>query len=418
MGCYPEASDVPTDWDIHRLSKNWDVIDCKHITAEFVSSGIPIVSIREVQARFVDVTEAKQTTDAFYAQLIEGGREPQPGDLILSRNATVGEVAQVADWHPPFAMGQDVCLLRKRSPGQSSEYLQSVFKSDIIARQLERLMVGSTFRRVNVQQVKALVVPFPPVAEQRAIAEALSDVDGLLGALGALIAKKRAINKAAMQQLLTGKTRLPGFSGEWSRVVLGNHVTFLKTGTNSRADLQNEGPIRYLHYGDIHTSDQVRLQPQVTAMPRLPEEHARKLDHLRNGDLILVDASEDIEGVGKSVEIVGAPGICVVAGLHTIAARFDSSILSDGFKAYLQFCPAFRDKLRRLAAGTKVYATNRAHISSVEILLPGAKEQTAIATVLLDMDAEIAGLQRRWDKIYAIKQGMIQTLLTGEIRLV
>src|SRR5438105_1467494 len=96
---HPGFSNVLTDWDVDRLSKNWDVLDCKHITPEFVLSGIPVVSIREVQSRFVDVSEAKETTHAFYSRLIEGGRKPRPGDLILSRNATVGEVAQVAEWH-------------------------------------------------------------------------------------------------------------------------------------------------------------------------------------------------------------------------------------------------------------------------------------------------------------------------------
>jgi type I restriction enzyme, S subunit len=261
-----------------------------------------------------------------------------------------------------------------------------------------------------------IAIPLPP--EQRAIAEALSDVDGLIGALESLIVKKRAVKQGALQQLLTGKTRLPGFSGEWERVLLGNHVTFLKTGVNSRAELTDDGPIKYLHYGDIHTSNQVRLDPQVTSMPSLPEKRALALGRLRDGDLVLVDASEDLDGVGKSVEICGVSGAVIVAGLHTIAARFDKAVIADSFKAYLQFCPAFRDQLKRLAAGTKVFATNRTHISSVEIWLPGTKEQTAIATVLFDMDAEITALERRRDKTRGIKQGMMQRLLTGRVRLV
>ena len=130
-----------------------------------------------------------------------------------------------------------------------------------------------------------------------------------------------------------------------------------------------------------------------------------------------MDASEDIEGVGKSVEVKGLRGQQIVSGLHTIAARFRKHVLADGFKAYLQFCPAFRHHLRRLAAGTKVYATNRAHIASAEIPLPPLTEQQAIATVLSDMDAEIAALEHRLDKTHAIKQGMMQQLLTGSIRL-
>src|ERR1041385_5878239 len=100
---------IPEDWDTGDLGRFWDVKDCKHVTAKFVDNGIPVASIKEVQSRFVDLTNAKQTTNQYYTLLIEGGRKPLPGDLILSRNATVGEVAQVTDWHPVFAMGQDVC---------------------------------------------------------------------------------------------------------------------------------------------------------------------------------------------------------------------------------------------------------------------------------------------------------------------
>ena len=86
---------IPDDWQADLLGRFWSVTDCKHVTARFVAQGIPVASIREVQSRFVDLTNAKQTTSGFYNLLVEGGRMPRPGDLILSRNATVGEVAQV-----------------------------------------------------------------------------------------------------------------------------------------------------------------------------------------------------------------------------------------------------------------------------------------------------------------------------------
>src|SRR6185436_6943239 len=102
-------------------------------------------------------------------------------------------------------------LLRKKSADHSTEFLQAVFQSPVIANQLSNLMVGSTFKRANVEQIRNFSVPMPPPPEQSAIAEALSDVDALLGALDRLIAKKRDLKQAAMQQLLTGQTRLPTF---------------------------------------------------------------------------------------------------------------------------------------------------------------------------------------------------------------
>lgn len=162
---------VPAHWNVASLKRYWSVTDCKHITAEFVDDGVPLASIREVQSRFVELQNAKQTTDAFYEQLIESGRQPLPGDLIFSRNATVGEVAQVAKWHPPFAMGQDVCLLRKKAEDLSSDYFQALLLSPVVVEQLANLMVGSTFKRVNVEEIRNLIVPMPPGDDQAAIAE-------------------------------------------------------------------------------------------------------------------------------------------------------------------------------------------------------------------------------------------------------
>ena len=129
-----EVGVIPEDWETDRLDRYWSVTDCKHVTAQFVQSGYPLASIKEVQSRFVELTEAKQTTQGFYNLLIDSGRKPEAGDLIISRNATVGEVAQVADWHPLFAMGQDVCLLKKRKKDFSTDYLQSIFRSNHIIR--------------------------------------------------------------------------------------------------------------------------------------------------------------------------------------------------------------------------------------------------------------------------------------------
>jgi len=283
---------------------------------------------------------------------------------------------------------------------------------------LTRLAAGTKVYATNRSHIVNAVVPLPKAFEQSAIAAALSDADALIQSLDRLIAKKRAIKRAAMQELLTGQTRLPGFTGEWKTKRLGDHVTFLKTGTNSRAELTNNASVAYLHYGDIHVGGNVTLNPNIVSMPHIGASKVRTLDKLAPGDLVFVDASEDLDGVGKSVEIIDVPKGGMVAGSHTIAARFDKGVLADGFKAYLQFCPRFIGMLRRLAAGTKVLATNRQHIASVELRLPDTSEQNAIATVLFDMETEIETLERRRKKVRQIKQGMMQQLLTGRVRLV
>ena len=270
---------------------------------------------------------------------------------------------------------------------------------------------------VNRNELHRETVSLPTsVTEHRAIASALSDVDALLGGLDRLIAKKRDLKQAAMQQLLTGQTRLPGFHGEWEVKRLGDHVAFLRNGTHSRAELTQDDPVKYLHYGDVHACAGTQLRPN--ALPSIPSEKAKFLARLQDGDLVFADASEDLAGVSKSVEMREVANTETVPGLHTIAARFDKSALADGFKSYLQFCPTFSGQLRRLAAGTKVYATNRGHIASIEMQLPGVEEQTAIAATLSDMDAELLALEARRDKARDLKQGMMQELLTGRTRLI
>jgi len=162
--------DVPEHWEVGPLKRFWSVTDCKHVTAEFVDDGIPLASIREVQSRWVALEGAKCTTEHYYELLIEGGRQPLSGDLIFSRNATVGEVAQVHADHPRFAMGQDVVLLRKLFKGDSSDYLQHVIRSPIIILQLANMMIGSTFKRINVEEIRSFLMPSPPPSEQAEIA--------------------------------------------------------------------------------------------------------------------------------------------------------------------------------------------------------------------------------------------------------
>ncbi len=270
---------------------------------------------------------------------------------------------------------------------------------------------------INSGEYAQLPVPVPEMRVQHAIAEVARDLDAQISGLGALIAKKEAVKHGLLQTLLTGRTRLPGFDRPWRPVMLGSIVTYVKTVALSRAQLNNRSPLHYLHYGDIHTSGSVTLDAARASMPRVEATFAKTAGRLQVGDLVLADASEDPEGVGKAVEIVSVPPGGVVPGLHTIAARFDKRVLADGFKAYLQFTPTFRTALLRLAAGTKVLATTRSHVSSVVLPLPCTNEQRAIADALGDIDAEISLLRSRLTKAKAIQRGMMQELLTGRVRL-
>ena len=209
---------MPEHWEVSPLKHQGLVTDCKHVTAEFIEEGYPLASIKEVQGRWVSLEAAKRTTDAFYHLLTEGDRNPEPGDLVLTRNATVGEVAEVSVGTEPFALGQDVVLLKKRNPVHCSCYGWYLLRSTAITNQLECAMIGSTFRRINVEQIKELFLPAPAAQEQASISSFLDSICNkyleqskcAVNCMALLRERRSALISAAV----TGQIDVRGYSSE------------------------------------------------------------------------------------------------------------------------------------------------------------------------------------------------------------
>jgi len=162
--------DVPEHWDVVSLRRRWMVKDCKHLTVPFFEQGIPLASVREAQSFELRLDSCNRTTEEWYNQLIEGGRRPQIGDLIYCRNVSVGACAIVTQ-DDVFALGQDVCLIR--STKENQRWFNYYLHSKAMADQLALILVGSTFHRINLEDIKALIVPVPPRFEQDQISNYL-----------------------------------------------------------------------------------------------------------------------------------------------------------------------------------------------------------------------------------------------------
>lgn len=384
-----EVGVIPEDWETGTLAQFWSVIDCKHVTAPFTPSGYPIASIREVQSKHVNLSNCKYTDKYFYDLLIEGGRQPRVGDLIMSRNATVGEVAQVTGLHPDFAMGQDVCLLQRRRKEFSATYLQAVLQSPSTLDQLASMMVGSTFKRANVEQIRSLKVAMPPPPEQKAIAEQIDCVDDHISSITALILKKRAIKQAAMQELLTGKRRLPGFEGEWEVKRLGD-VAHIKTGSRNNEDKTDDGEYPFFVRSDnVERISSYSYDCEAVLVPG--EGRIGEIFHYIQGRF---DVHQRVYAITQFAQEISGKFIhCYMA------MNFGSWAMQNTVKATV-------DSLRLPTFQT------------FEMWIPPTKEeQDAIAGVLIEIDAELAALEARKNKAQQLKQGMMQQLLTGKIRL-
>jgi type I restriction enzyme S subunit len=327
-----------------------------------------------------------------------------PGTVVFSRTATVGKSTVMAT---SMATSQDfanyIC-----GPNLHNHFLVYLFRS--MGPTWQRLMAGSIHNTIYMPVFKALKIVLPPLSEQRAIATALSDVDALLGGLDRLIAKKRDIQQAAMQQLLTGQTRLPGFQGEWEVKRLGEVGTFLK-GSGVKKDEANSGDLPCVRYGEIYThhNDYVR-----SFNSWISSEVAATATTLRKGDLLFAGSGETKEEIGKCVAFVDD---CeAFAGGDIVILRLaDANPMFMGY--YCNTAPVNAQKASK-GQGDAVVHISAAALSSIEVTLPSYDEQTAIAAVLSDMDAELRALEARRDKTRALKQAMMQELLTGRTRLV
>ncbi len=294
-------------------------------------------------------------------------------------------------------------------------FLFSQLFSEGVNDQIDKILSGSNYPAINSRDVKLIEIPCPPtVAEQRAIAEVLSDVDGLINALAALIAKKRAIKQATMQQLLTGKTRLPGFSGEWEAKRLGDIGEISGAGVNKKI-IVNEESVRLVNYLDVYNKSFLYskdLTHEVTARP----DQIRRCA-VERGDVFFTPSSEVPDDIGCSA-VAMEDILDGVYSYHVVRLRLKTD-WDINFRAYIFNTKEFLDQASRQCDGSGTrYVISLPKFRDMTVRFPlTIEEQRAIGAVLSDMDAEIVALEQRRDKTIAIKQGMMQQLLTGKVRL-
>lgn len=206
-------------------------------------------------------------------------------------------------------------------------------------------------------------------------------------------------------------------SGEWVEEDIGDLFQFHRTTALSRAQLSQDGAIGYIHYGDIHAKWGTHLDVSKHELPRVDATMAASAARVQDGDLVLADASEDLEGVGRAVEIMGVADREIIAGLHTVLMRPRPNIFSPGFVGFLPRCPEFQTQSKTLAAGLKVYGLSKTALRQIRVSIPPLKEQQAITEALSDADAIFESLDALIAKKRDMKQAAMQQLLTGRTRL-
>jgi type I restriction enzyme S subunit len=380
-----EVGVIPEDWDaVPMQAITTHIGDGLHGTPVYSSNGdYFFINGNNLNTGKIVISGDTRLVD--HSEFTKHRKPLSDRSILMSINGTIGNLGLFEGER--VVLGKSAAYLNVKF-GISRQFVYHSLQTSVVRRQFFNGLTGTTISNLGLATIRRTQIPLPPTdGEQRAIAEALSDVDGLLGGLDRLIAKKRDLKQAAMQQLLTGQTRLPGFHGEWKPKRFAELLKY------ERPDKFLVNSAEYLEKGDI---------PVLTA----------------NKSFILGYTNDDF-GIYQSLPAIIFDDFTTDSKYVDFPFKVKSSAIkilkARSAEANLLFIFA-RMRLVNFPLGEhkRYYISEYQHI---ELPTPEPDEQIAIAEVLTDMDAELAAFEQRREKTRALKQAMVQELLTGKTRL-
>lgn len=405
-----EVGVIPEDWEVKNVSESclikarigWQGLK----KSEYMSSGdYLLITGTDFDNGQVNWRTCAYVSKARYEQ--DSNIKIRPQDILISKDGTIGKVAYLGMIPKAGTLNSGIFVIRANDRKIDQVFLSKIFMSFYFEDFLNRLVAGSTINHLYQKDFVKFCFPLPNSEEQAAIATALSDVDSLISALTKKIEKKKAIKQGLMQQLLTGKKRLPGFGEKWVEIELGQHSIMNSGGTPSTANPEYYGgKIPFLSINDITNAGKFIYETEKT----ITEEG------LKNSSARLFKKGTIMYAMYASVGKCAITKIRISCSQAILGINVDSTLDADFLYYYLVSIQD--DVLNYGQTGTQTNLSKQI-ISSFILNVPSSKaEQTAIANILSDCDSEIAALEEKRDKYKEIKQGMMQQLLTGKIRLI
>ena len=395
-------------WEMKRLGELGPLIKGRGMKHGDVSyEGLPGIRCTELYTRYQDCI--LKVESRIPPSVAETALPIKTGDLLFAASGTTPEeIGRCAAYlgKKKAHVGRNIIVLTPS--GQNSIYLGHLMNHPIVSAQKARMGRGGFIVYISTNNLAQVQIELPPIVEQNAIVEVLSDVDGLLNTLEALIAKKQTIKQAVVRQLLTGKTRLSGFSGAWETKRLGEIASFFKGLGLSKADLLLDGKRRCIHYGELFKT----YGECITEVVHGTDRDETFFSSLSN-DVLMPGSSVTPNGLATA-SCISIPD--VILGGNVLVIRVPTDILNGIFLAYV--IRMNHSQVMQLVSGTTVCHLYARDMANFTFVAPSVEEQNAIVSVFSDMDAEIVALEQRRDKTRAIKQMMMQQLLTGRVRLI
>ena len=399
-----EVGLIPEDWKLVKLEDLSELLGGYAFkSSNFKSSGkFQVVKMSNVYMNDLNLNRSQSYLDKI--QSSQTDYLLKSGDIIISLTGTVGK----EDYGFSYRLRDETNLLLNQrlakvsaKPDISNVFLDFQLKTRAFLKQFYELGKGGTGNQTNVsiKNLAGLHIPLPPtLEEQQAIASALSDVDELIRSLDRLIEKKEAIKKGTMQQLLTGQKRLPGFDGEWEEIRSGEVVDYINGRAYSKHEWENKGtPVVRLQ--NLTGSGEDYYYSNLN----LPEKN-----YMYDGDLIFMWSASFGPYIWNGPKAI----------YHYHIWKIDCNEDKIDKMFYYHKLVRLTEELKQTTSGSTMLHLTKAGMEKFKLNLPQLEEQKAIAQILSDMDRELQTLRQKREKFKQVKQGMMQELLTGKVRLV
>lgn len=410
-----EVGLIPEKWAVSTIGAIADVKTGPFGSAlhaeDYVQDGTPIITVEHLGETGLTHQNLPKVSEKDRHRLF--AYSMHEGDIVFSRVGSVDRNAYVTAIENGWLFSGRILRLRAKNEKLSTQYLGYYFKSEDTKERIRNVAVGQTMPSLNTKLMNAFKVVLPTIEEQKDIAALLSNMDTLISALEKQISKKKAIKQGAMQELLTGKRRLPGFSGEWETRTLheiSNEMVDGPFGSNLKTEhYTTERQVRIIQLSNIGEAGWNNANVKYTTFG-----HAAELQRciVQPGSILIAKMMP----AGRAI-ICPDNEKSYILGSDVVKVVPNSSVDS----RYLVYATKSRFYLDQIADDTQGSTRARTSVSKLRkttILFPEKDEQIAIADILSEMDMEIAALEGKIAKYRQIKQGMMQQLLTGKIRLV
>ena len=393
---------IPDDWKVEQLNEYFEVGSSKRVfQSQWRKAGIPFYRAREIVILSEKNTVENELfiDESLYNQFKTLYGVPSVNDLLVTGVGTLGKVYKVQDTKPfYFKDGNIICLKNKGLI--DSDYVKYHFDYSIVKNQINDNSGKSTVGTYTINSARKTLIPIPPLAEQQRIAKALSDVDAVISTTEKLIQKKKNIKQGAMQNLLTGKKRLPGFAAaskfkqtelgeipeDWEMKTFGDYASIMRGGSPRPIQnylTTNSDGINWIKIGDVKPEDKYIV---ATEEKIIPEGKSRSRE-VHKGDFILSNSMS-----------FGRPYILQIDGcIHDgwLAIQNYQETFDTDFLYYLLGSDEIFEQYIEMAAGSSVQNLNKEKVAKLLVPIFDKKEQTAIANVLSSMDKEIENLNTK-----------------------